>query len=136
MTTPPLQPEPIVPRNLKPVADLPIRGGRSKVVLTDEGKIANEIKALPDPREFQQIAAAVAAKAAKDILLGNLPFKSAGEASKVARDFAAIAKDFSFDIERESIVAAETAEDRKDALAAFRARALENLDTKLNKDNG
>lgn len=102
--------------------------GRSRVVVTDEGKIAAEIKSLPDPREFQQIAAAVAAKAAKDILLGNLPFKSAGEASKVARDFAAIAKDFSFDIERESIVAAETAEDRKDALAAFRARALENLD--------
>ena len=119
MALTPLNPEPIVPRNPKPL--------RTSVVKTDEGKIANEIASLPSPSEMQKIAAAVAAKAAKDILLGNLPFKSAGEASKVARDFAAIAKDFTWDDERESLLASETAEDRKESLAAFRARALKNV---------
>lgn len=118
MALTPLNPEPIIPRNPRP----------SRVLQTDEAKIAAEIATLPTPGEMQQIAAAVAAKAAKDILLGNLTFKSAGEASKVARDFAAIAKDFTWDDERETILAAETAEDRKESLAAFRARAIKNLD--------
>lgn len=114
----PLKPELIVPKNPK-VRSLP--------EITDEGKISAAIAGIPSPNEMQQIAAAVASKAAKDILLGNLPFKSAGEASKVARDFAAIAKDFSWDDERELIVKADTEEDRRDGLAAFRARAQERL---------
>jgi hypothetical protein len=119
MTLHALTPEPIVPRNPKP---------RTGVIRTEEAKIAAEIANLPTPAEMQQIAAAVAAKAAKDILLGVLPFKNAGEASKVARDFAHIAKEFSWDDERETIMAAETAEDRKESLAAFKARALEALE--------
>lgn len=113
----PLRPELIQPRNPKP--RLP--------EITDEGKISAAISSLPTPSEMQQIAAAVAAKAAKDILLGKLEFKSAGEASKVARDFAAIAKDFTWDDERESLLKADTAEDRKESLAAFKARAQEQL---------
>lgn len=89
--------------------------------------MAAAISNLPTPGEMQQIAAAVAAAAAREILLGKLQFKSAGEASKVARDFAAIAKDFSWDDERESLAKADTAEDRKESLAAFRQRAQEQL---------
>ena len=125
----PLKPELIVPKNPKvlEIESHGKRGARSRAIVTEEGKIAAEIANLPTPAEMQQISAAVAAKAAKDILLGVLPFKSAGEASKVARDFAAIAKDFSWDDERESLAKADTEEDRKDSLAAFRARAQEQL---------
>lgn len=113
----PLKPELIQPRN--PKSRLP--------EVTDEGKIAAAISSLPTPGEMQQIAAAVAAAAARDILLGKLQFKSAGEASKVARDFAAIAKDFTWDDERESLLKADTAEDRKESLEEFRKRAQERL---------
>lgn len=119
MAIEPLKPTLITPRNPKPKL--------TPIVRTEEGKIANELASLPSPAEMQAIAAAVAAKAAKDILLGRLEFKSAGEASKVARDFAHIASTFTWDDEREKIAAADTAEDRKDALAAFRARALEQM---------
>jgi len=97
-------------------------------LVTDEGIIANKIAGLPDPRAMKAMAVAVAAMAANEILLGKLQFRNAGEASKVARDFVAMAKDLDFDSEQESLIAAETAEDRKESLAAFRMRALENLD--------
>lgn len=113
----PLKPELIQPKRPRP----------SLPAITDEGKIAAAVSGLPTPGEMQQLAAAVAAAAARDILLGKLQFKSAGEASKVARDFAAIAKDFTWDDERELMVKADTEEDRKEGLAAFRARAQERM---------
>lgn len=116
MALEPLKPELIVPKNPKPLP-----------AITDEGKIAAAVSAVPSPKEMKQIAAAVAASAARDIILGKLPFKSAGEASKVARDFAAIAKDFDFDDEAEVLARADTEEDRKDGLAAFRQRAQERM---------
>lgn len=125
MTMEPLRPELMVPRNPK-VKPRP----SSLPEITDEGKVKAALEGLPTPGEMQQIAAAVAAHAAKEILLGKLPYKSAGEASKVARDFAAIAKDFTWDDERESLAKADTAEDRQAALADFRQRAQE----KLNRD--
>lgn len=116
MALEPIKPELIVPKNPKPLP-----------ALTDEGKVAAAISSIPTPTEMKQIAAAVAASAARDIILGRLPFKSAGEASKVARDFAAIAKDFDWDDERELLASADSADDRKEGLAAFRARAQERM---------
>lgn len=112
----PIRPELIQPKRPKPLPEI-----------TEEGKIAAAISNVPSAMEMKQIAAAVAAAAARDILLGKLPFKNAGEASKVARDFAAIAKDFDFEAERELLAKADTAEDRKEGLAAFRQRAQERL---------
>jgi len=117
MALAPLTPEPIIPRNPKP---------RSLAVVTEEGKVANEVAAnLPGDGELKRLVAAMAGKVAKDILLGVLPFKSAGEASKVVRDFAAVAKDLEgFDDVAEQLLAVETESDRKEGLQAFRAKAL------------
>lgn len=132
MSIEPIRPELIVPKNPKPKPDVQIerhgKGGvKNTVIYTDESKIAAEMQTLPSPREMQKLAALVAARAAKDILLGRLEFRNAGEASKVARDFAAIAKDFTWDDEAERLLQADSAEDRKDSLLSFRQRAQEAL---------
>lgn len=120
MALTPLQPEPIVPRNPKPKA-------LTNVIQTEEGQVAAVMANLPSPDGLRKMAAGIAAKAAQDILLGKLTFRSASEASKVARDFAAIAKDLDWHDERAEVIAAETAEDRKDSFESFRKRAQEAL---------
>ena len=106
------------------------RGNKANPLVTDEAKIKALVSALPSKHEMKQISAAVAAHSARLILLGVLPFKSAGEASKVARDFAAIAKDLDFDMETEEQRKAESREDALDQLEYFRQKAQEKLDGK------
>lgn len=117
MALTPLTPEPIVPRNPKPLRN---------AIVTEEGKVAAEVASnLPGDGELKRLVAAMAGKVAKDILLGVLPFKSAGEASKVVRDFAAVAKDLEgFDDVAEQLLSVESESDRKDGLLAFREKAL------------
>lgn len=110
---------------MKPVNELPVPV--AKALVTDEARIAAQVANLPTPSEVQKMAAAVVVQAARDIVLGKLPFKSAGEASKVARDFVAIAKDMAWDDEAEAMKKAETQEDRQAAFEEFRKRAQQNL---------
>lgn len=99
----------------------------SKALVTDEARIAAQVSRLPTPVEVKQMAAAVVVQAAREIILGKLEFKSAGEASKVARDFVAIAKDLEWDDEAEAMKKAETQEDRAAAFEEFRKRAQERM---------
>lgn len=114
----PLKPELIVPRNPKP---------RAGALEADERQLAQEIATLPAKEDMAEIVLAMTAKVAKDILLGKLPFRNAGEASKVARDFAAIAKDMGWNDEPDRGMKTDSAEDRKDAFMEIRKRAQEAL---------
>lgn len=114
----PLKPELIVPRNPKP---------RPGSIEESEEALAHELATLPEKEEMQEIVLAITAKVAKDILVGKLPFRNAGEASKVARDFAAIAKDMGWADAPNKEMKSDTAEDRKDSFAEIRKRAQEAL---------
>lgn len=99
----------------------------SKALVTDEARMAAAVSRTPSPDEMKQIAAAVAAHSARLILLGTLPFKSAGEASKVARDFVALAKDLDWDSDADARKKVETKEDALAQLEDFRAKAQKEL---------
>lgn len=108
------------------VSDLPFELPPSKALVTDEGRIAAQLANLPPADQLQKMAAAVVVQAARDIVLGKLQFRSAGEASKVARDFVAIAKEMVLDSDPDGALT-ETADDRKELFEALRKKAQEKL---------
>lgn len=97
-------------------------------IVPDEGKLPNLVKALPTPSEAKQWIAVAVIEAVKPIALGSLPFKSAGEAAKVARDLVALAKDIDWPVDDMSDLVSGDKDDRIALFQAFRAKAEEKLD--------
>lgn len=113
---------------MNPIGQLPaLVVPPSKEELAEDLRIAAATANLPTVQDMQKMVAAVVDRAAREIVSGKLPFRSAQEASKVARDFVAIAKDLNWDTNVEELKKAESDEDRKAAFEEFRKRAQKNL---------
>lgn len=113
----------IVPFELHGKDGLSVRGE-----ISDEAVLARKLQNLPDPIEAKQWIALGIIESVKQITMGNLPFRNAGEASKVARDLAAVAKDLGFlEAEKDEQKKAESDVDRKDAFEMFRKKANKAL---------
>lgn len=99
----------------------------TKHVASDEAVIANKLANLPSEEEVKQWIGLAVVESIKPIVLGQLPFRNAGEASKVARDLVALAKDLGWSGADDEIKKAESAEDRADLFESFRKKAQEKL---------
>lgn len=116
--------------------DVPVNiGGQELVLTTEESVIKRATERLPSQQEFNQWIGAVVVDAARQILTNKLPYKSAGEASKVARDFVAIAKDLNWDQEAKDMQKASP-EDRDAMFRKFVKKAEDRQKSMLGLTDG
>lgn len=109
------------------ISDLPVYLPASKQQLQEEAMIASAVDNLPSVAEAKGMIAAVVTAAARDIVLGKVTWKDAKEASTVARNFVAIAKDLEWGHEAKEMAKAESDEERKAAFELFRQQAHQNM---------
>lgn len=108
--------------------EVPVSFPNGELILTtEESLIKSKLSTIPSEEEIQQMLGALVVDGIRQILLGRVEYKSAGEISRVARDYMAIAQSLKWDQEADYLKNAHSDEERLDAFKAIKRAAAGRL---------